>query len=964
MRGTGAENTPVSVYASHRGKLYTINWREGGITVLDTLTGKTSPLAVRNGSAPFRTLPEFWDDLRFARVEGELFAFTQLEDFGYQIYRIQDDHAIRISVPTQDVVSNLVFFGGAYYYLATGRPVHDNYRAPLNTSTIELWTSDGTDGGARKVTTLAGTVEGPRRSQAHLTAGRHALLIGYGLSTSGATYFQLYRPGQSLQAVNPVPDRHTQQTGYTAWAEPLNAVQATYHNGGFYFMGDPTSMWQTAGLLRIDETTGETQAIGEEAFEGYGAYNPFYPQFGRVSFAALDDALFLQVSNVRRGQRLFQIMPTAAGDTLSLLLSGQLPGPNIPLQVHEGNLWFGHATDEGHSGVYRYDPSEKTSQLVFTVPGEQDYDLFFGTDILYLVPVDKGNIYRYDDRTGGIDSFPADTYPRDDRGIFQTAALHGSSLVYTTHGYPTPNRYVSLTRILAPRDATDRLLLPRARPDLPDLFEIYGLLPEGNLVYSDIGVNGVQRFLYHAGTESFDTLTQLSWPSHVSSSRRLQFLDSPNRNEDYELKTWVGGGFVTLRNGRTGEPITVPSIGHLLAASRSSLLLVAQSHDAGTSIDLLSRSVGDTAGLSPLAVLPVPEITLREIDTFIVASTARPTADGRYAAIVLNRSGHAIDQLSFSENEVLLGYSPDGHFTFDHGDYPTAGAFNFTPHDGSAVRRIPLPPLLPFSNYKPPFQVGDKLLFLTYSAEHGNEFFVADPTTRKVSLLVDLFDGPGHGVLGEPTLANGILYFTGTEDGSSPRLWRTDGTPQGTYPIGEVIPRLTQNFRMHRPAATDTSLLFAGKGSRGVEIFELMLDGSDEVHLFADINPGLAGSYPSSLILTDDGLYVLAQPSPSSPKQLLHLTRDAVSSTTPSPSRARVTIYPNPATDVIRIATSEGRLPESVRMFDPWGREVASKELWGQSDHLNVRGLSTGHYLLVVKYASGERAAAHVGIVR
>ncbi|HSL84729.1 MAG TPA: hypothetical protein VLF66_18285, partial [Thermoanaerobaculia bacterium] len=86
---------------------------------------------------------------------------------------------------------------------------------------------------------------------------------------------------------------------------------------------------------------------------------------------------------------------------------------------------------------------------------------------------------------------------------------------------------------------------------------------------------------------------------------------------------------------------------------------------------------------------------------------------------------------------------------------------------------------------------GDLLLFRVDDGIHGLEPWVSDGTAAGTRLLADLSPGPG------PSSANlvtgffslgGLLYFTAQtgEDGGT-RIWRTDGTPEGTVPATELL---------------------------------------------------------------------------------------------------------------------------------------------------------------------------------
>ena len=94
----------------------------------------------------------------------------------------------------------------------------------------------------------------------------------------------------------------------------------------------------------------------------------------------------------------------------------------------------------------------------------------------------------------------------------------------------------------------------------------------------------------------------------------------------------------------------------------------------------------------------------------------------------------------------------------------------------------------------------DKIYFSLYSYPLGNELWVTDGTTTGTHLFVDLMPDTYYYQSSEPKnffIFNDLLYFTASyaeiEDGNTTytrrvsRLFRTDGTVEGTKPVSNVI---------------------------------------------------------------------------------------------------------------------------------------------------------------------------------
>lgn len=77
--------------------------------------------------------------------------------------------------------------------------------------------------------------------------------------------------------------------------------------------------------------------------------------------------------------------------------------------------------------------------------------------------------------------------------------------------------------------------------------------------------------------------------------------------------------------------------------------------------------------------------------------------------------------------------------------------------------------------------VDDRLLFVTSTADAGQEIWRTDLTQTGTQLVKDINVGPDAGFVGvESAVLGGYLYFVGDDFVNGPELWRTDGTAAGT----------------------------------------------------------------------------------------------------------------------------------------------------------------------------------------
>lgn len=91
--------------------------------------------------------------------------------------------------------------------------------------------------------------------------------------------------------------------------------------------------------------------------------------------------------------------------------------------------------------------------------------------------------------------------------------------------------------------------------------------------------------------------------------------------------------------------------------------------------------------------------------------------------------------------------------------------------------------------------VGDRLVFRADDGVHGAELWTTDGTAEGTVLLRDVKPGPSRGVesnssVGGFRVASGNLYFLGDDGVIGREPWRSDGTPEGTVPVGDLNPAM------------------------------------------------------------------------------------------------------------------------------------------------------------------------------
>ncbi|HYO65914.1 MAG TPA: hypothetical protein VEU33_07525, partial [Archangium sp.] len=134
--------------------------------------------------------------------------------------------------------------------------------------------------------------------------------------------------------------------------------------------------------------------------------------------------------------------------------------------------------------------------------------------------------------------------------------------------------------------------------------------------------------------------------------------------------------------------------------------------------------------------------------------------------------------------------------------------------DGTAAGTLPVKLGLSMGTdygvYSAPVRLGDRLLFVSLDAEHGQELWSTDGTPEGTGLMKDLRPGKADSNPTAFAQLGGMLLLWARSDSDNFDLWRTDGTAEGTVRIKDLHPGtgwgLSYNTRLI--AAPDGSVFF------------------------------------------------------------------------------------------------------------------------------------------------------------
>lgn len=209
--------------------------------------------------------------------------------------------------------------------------------------------------------------------------------------------------------------------------------------------------------------------------------------------------------------------------------------------------------------------------------------------------------------------------------------------------------------------------------------------------------------------------------------------------------------------------------------------------------------------------------------------------------------------------EAILG--PSGQFVYtveDRGD----GVSRLWASDGTRAGTVQLaesPNLVDGDPIRSLARLGEKLLFAASDPEHGQELWVSDGTPAGTRLLADLVPGPAPSWPDGITVAGDRAFFSADDEQTGRELWATDGTEEGTYRVKDLRPG-TRSSVPQSLTAIGNRLVFAAADDRfGLEVW--VSDGTAAgTRLVSDVQVGrLPSSSSDFLVLGSDLLFVASR---------------------------------------------------------------------------------------------------------
>lgn len=157
-------------------------------------------------------------------------------------------------------------------------------------------------------------------------------------------------------------------------------------------------------------------------------------------------------------------------------------------------------------------------------------------------------------------------------------------------------------------------------------------------------------------------------------------------------------------------------------------------------------------------------------------------------------------------------------------------------------------------------RLGDWLYFSATDALHGEELWRTDGTAAGTALVADICPGRCSSRPRSITAGAGRLLFSVELELLGREPWSSDGTAEGTHALGDICPGRCSSVELfygQRGAALGDLTLFVAYDGAGRELWRT--DGSPTgTFLVADIWPGMSGSDPRDLTAFAGRVYFAA----------------------------------------------------------------------------------------------------------
>lgn len=255
----------------------------------------------------------------------------------------------------------------------------------------------------------------------------------------------------------------------------------------------------------------------------------------------------------------------------------------------------------------------------------------------------------------------------------------------------------------------------------------------------------------------------------------------------------------------------------------------------------------------------------------------------------------------------------------------------------------------------------DELYFTHFDAETTLTLMKSDGTIEGTTSVVGSFDPPinsdYYSDFNSLCECGGNIYFTiGQFDGAQ-ELWRTNGTANNAVKVGNVTNIYETESYDDFNTCINGNLLFL-KNSFSINEISYVNENSTDTnsYFYANVingdNFNDSESYSISKLFKINDILLFSGSKPRVGNELFSsqidftLNTDEISEEYSDISKSKVSIYPNPAKDMVYFKTFDHLIINRISVYDLTGKEIINKK--NINNELNLLQLKDGIYLLKI----------------
>ncbi len=162
-------------------------------------------------------------------------------------------------------------------------------------------------------------------------------------------------------------------------------------------------------------------------------------------------------------------------------------------------------------------------------------------------------------------------------------------------------------------------------------------------------------------------------------------------------------------------------------------------------------------------------------------------------------------------------------------------------------------------------RMGAHVFFLAYDSQHSVALYKSDGTASGTTFVADVIPGPGpfdpFQSYSDPqwlVATSSRVFFRAWTPTHGTELWASDGTPQGTRLVKDIVPGPTGSVPQHLAAVGERVFFAATDPEHGPEPW--VSDGTDAgTRLVANLGEGATGSWPQPFVGAGDRAFFAAR---------------------------------------------------------------------------------------------------------